>query len=235
VVFVEGKGGYQVEVTLLDTPDVPRRLESSTCQELAGAVALILSLAVPPARVLTVEAPAPAPPPDPARLRGSLGVGLGLWSGVMPQLSAQLRVEGTLDVRRIRFVLAVVTALGAQKTSLRADAGIELQVPVMVDSRVCVKLLHGRLGLAPCLGVRGGALSATGFGLQRNAGGFAPWFGPLAALELSYDLSSMVSLKAEGHAGLQLVRPIVNIEGQGTLFQTPLGSFGSTVSVSVRL
>ena len=205
---VAAEGGRVVgEVELLDLDGRPavRRLEGSSCLDVARALALVAALDVagvafvPPQAAEPVKdgAARPAPAPvgeqviEPARWFPSVALHAGLRSGVAPTLAASGTLSFVLDRNAPRLASEFrVSASYAAGDTPGARASVLLRLATMaLDACVpAVDLLGARMRVMPC------ARLETGI----HMGELQPGLGAKAALWIAPGLVGRIRARAVG-------------------------------------
>jgi hypothetical protein len=221
-----------------------RRVEASSCGQLARAGALFLALVMdpshgaPPPEAVSEATPSPPPPPVPApagarRKREVLvvaAVGLALESGILPRAEPLGALDVGIRYRRMEVSLRG-TAGPAQDKTITGGAGIRLR-PLGAMLAPCYALLvTARLRLGPCVWGEVGWMHAGGTGVSQPRTTDAPW------LSLGGELAAWLGLGAQIEARLgagilaPVVRPDFELTGAGGVFQPGVAVRASVAGV----
>jgi hypothetical protein len=220
-----------------------RRVEASSCAQLARAGALFVALVADPSRgespgdaasdAVLSPAPPPAPPPPPLvppppaapaerEVLVLAGAGLVLESGTLPRAEPL----GALDVG-IRYRALEVALRGAagpaQDKMIAGGAGIRLRPLSAMLAPCYAPLVTGRLRLGPCVWGEVGWMHAGGIGVSQPRTTDAAW------LSLGGELATWLGLGANFEARLgagvlvPVIRPNFDLTGAGSVFQPGVG------------
>ncbi len=216
-----------------------RSFTADTCQRLGEAAALVVALAIrpaPPPEPPTPPAPAaPTPPPAAPRalaLRPLIAADLGVLA--KPGLSAGAAVG--LIAGDLRFELQLARGL-SQRTAFasKADASLDLQIPISAEILGCWALNQGALEVSGCAGFQGSQLRGAAAGISDPGAGRSWWLGALGGAALGWRLWDPVALRLEADLGLALVRPSFVVEPFGEVHRPSL-LFGRVgLGVELRL
>jgi hypothetical protein len=204
-----------------------RALEAEDCEAVSRASALLIALAI---RARAAPVPeqqpraAPAAPPPAQRVRGFLSVLGEADVGAVPMPTLGLGLAA--GVRWPRLLLESSFAYFAPRSTTangRADVGARFQL-MTLGARACAPITVTALWLAPCLGAGFDRVSAPGFGARLTRRPTA-WdaIGRLGLLA-GWDISSIISVRAEIEGVLPLARPEFEVDGVGDVFRrAPVG------------
>jgi hypothetical protein len=228
----EAPGGYAGNL-VTDASDT-RAVAGRTCAEVVTALALTTALSVDP-EALGAGRPAPVAPPGlaaaPSERRGPvLDAGAEWLRGVLPPDLGGLALgigfrEGAWLAPRLSLHFL---GSGENATSVArfrsAAAGAD----------VC-SLAVGALALRACAGAQGGALVATGQGLDHPRTATTPWLAATAALRVGWVHRSGLGVGLDGGFTLPLVRPTFIREAPREEVARAEPGFGAALRVLWRL
>ncbi len=194
--------------------------------------------------------PAPLPPPAedgpaplatppvaaPARPRPAIAVGiLGAGSiGALPGGGGG--VGGRLGVLRGRFRGAVSASYWPPRTSTlasRPSAGGDVGL-IAGDASGCYAVLRAPVELSPCLGLEVGSMTATGFGVQLDGSGSAPWIAPLAEAAVALPFAQRFAVRLDLGVLVPAVRPPFVLSSVGTVYTAGPVVGRATLGAEVR-
>ena len=212
-----------------------KTLQGQSCEELADAAALFLSLALASARrvVLPVTQPTAVVTEEKShdQLWGAAAARLDVGILALPSFRAQL--SGILIRRALRLELFVAYGFSRSISDTpRPGTHLEQALPYSGGVKGCVGTLPG---LFLCGGADLGVMNVSAVGITEPAKGSAPWSGLLGSLLVRIALGPRTALRAEILGGLCVVRPSFVIEGRGEVFQAPLLFGGATVGLENQL
>ncbi|MDB5216346.1 MAG: putative secreted protein [Myxococcaceae bacterium] len=220
---VESSGrGWRVQ---LSTANGERTLAADTCEQLAEAVALILALAVEPARA-TAQPEERAAPPEPekeAALPAStaakaslLAIGAGQVAdfGTMPSAAAGAEIFAAIRVPPLRIEVAGALWAPQRQSVVGTSAGGELML-ISGVAHGCFLPVLDRFELGGCVGAGVDSMNANAFGPIVVSRGSGAWI--VLAGEARVGLSLLPWLAIHAGFGLQVpvTRPSFVIEGVG--------------------
>jgi hypothetical protein len=221
-----------------------RRVEASSCAQLARASALFVALVMDPshadspgeaasdAGLSSPPPPAAAPTTAPARREVLVlaAAGLTLESGTLPRAEP----FGALDigVRYRRMEVSLRGAAGpAQDKTIAGGAGVRLR-PLGVTLAPCwAPLVTGRFRLGPCVWGEVGWMHAEGIGVSQSRTTDATW------VSLGGELAAWLGLGANFEARLgagvlePVVRPNFKLTDVGSVFEPGLAVRAGTAAV----
>lgn len=212
-----------------------REIEAPTCEGVAEATAVVLSLALaPPGPAVEEEPPvADAPPAVPvaAERRATssakprddghaLAVGLSAATDTVTLPSAAL--GGSVTVAwtpgRARIELDARRWAAQSTTVAGSTAGARFTV-TSLGARGCWAMLTGNFELGPCAGADAQLVSAPGFGADTNHAPDASWASLTGGALARLPLATWVSLRARAEAAMPLARPTFIVENTGQVFR----------------
>jgi len=206
-----------------------RTLRDRSCERLALATALVVSLTIdpeadatpksaPPPATVQNEAPAPPqiPPkqaPRPRRRRFTAGVEAGIDLGVFPDPNTRLSAVFGVSWRALRYELAVGYDLPEFAPAPgRISRGADLRLATL-KVRGCLTPVDGVLEIGGCLSVEGGFFFAEGVRISAPLSEAYPWAAVLAGARLEWHAWDALSFRLEADGGPSLIRPSFEILG----------------------
>jgi hypothetical protein len=196
-----------------------RRIEASTCAELADAAAVAVALSLePPAAPPPPPRPG-KPPAAPIRLRPGLRIAMGLEIAALPRPAPGLSVAGLLLFGKSRVEIAGAAWL-PQRTDAQGGAGARLTL-IAATARYCRAFVERALSFSGCATFEAGAIGGSGFGLARSASGFAPWVAPGLGVMGGYALSRRLAITLALDGVVPVTRAAFSLEGVGVVHRTP--------------
>jgi hypothetical protein len=224
-----------------------RRIEGSSCVEVAdaAAVAIALALASPgpsPAASPPLAPPAPAAPP-----RVPAPPPVPALPGDVPDPPAQrglavhggLRATGGFDFASLPApafgtVVSGVLVLGANRVEINGSAWLAQPVAATAQAmagarlalyaagvRYCRTFVESVVELAGCGGIEAGEMHGSSYGVTQPASGAAPWVAPGLGLDGRWGFSRHLALTAGLDGLVPLVRESFAIAGIGALYRPP--------------
>lgn len=224
-----------------------REIEAETCEGLAQATAIVLSVALldleqdaPPA-VTAPEVPVPLhrdpatehPRPEPSAKRSagrsragelarfSAGAHLGLSVGVLPRLAA----GGALSLAWLPglFRLELDARFWGRQSETVDDTTSGARFSLMTwGARACLTALkHGVVDLSPCLGADLNLVSAQGFGSDSNYDSRGSWPAVTAGALVRTLLARNLALRARVDGQWVPQQPTFVVEEAGTVHTIP--------------
>jgi hypothetical protein len=194
IVIEKGPSGLVGSLVIRETngTTVARKVTGSSCQDVAGVLALATALAIDPNAALApddgADAPEPAqpppaqPPPEPAPgspaavpvsdEEGPFRYGMALGPSLMGLVTPRVSVGGSLAVQAFRVDRAPLSSFGVTVSFLKAldsqlgNATISHQF-LFVRPEACLLALGplDQVALMPCVGAELGAVTARGSNL----------------------------------------------------------------------
>ncbi len=147
-----------------------------------------------------------------------MGLGADLSVGLLP--SAAPGLVAWISVRRARWQLFLdgvwTPAVDATVTGRPTQGGSFLAWRIGLSA--CHGWIFGRVQVGPCVGLDGGQVLATGFGVTNPESTTEPLVALTAAGRVSWRLSSWFGLWATARAGALLVTPRYVLTGVGEVF-----------------
>jgi hypothetical protein len=224
----EGRYAVTLELDAGAAQPSRRALDAEDCEAVSRASALLIALAIR-ARAAPIVPPPPPPvappaPPPPQRARGFVSVLGEADVGAVPTPTLGLGLA--VGARWPRLLLESSFAYFAPRSTTAkgsADVGARFQM-MTLGARACAPITVTALWLAPCLGAGVDRVGAPGFGARVTRRPTA-WdavgrFGLLAG----WDISSIISARAEIEGVLPLARPEFEVDGVGDVFRrAPVG------------
>lgn len=202
-----------------------RTFEAGTCDELARAAALHLSLALSEAAATVAPPPVAEPPPIAPEPTHSLRPRIVIDLGAHPESDFQLRPTAALSVGIVwnawRFDLG---ARGELFTASPATGSGEARVQLLMGVLRGCHEGPSFIGLDTelCGNIEAGAWFATGAGFRESRSGSAPALAGVVGGALSRHLGAGISVELRLEAGLSAVAPVFVAEGAGTIYTAPL-------------
>ncbi len=225
-----------------------RTLTSDSCEELARAAAVLLSLMLSPdgagsvlfrePRPTAPPTPAPRPEPTPAApepepTRLELGAGWVTELGVLPRGATGPTLEVGIAWRDARIAVSGFWAL-AREQELEGQARVGGRLGhARVATTVCWSPWTGGWGLDPCGALEVGATWAEGFGVSTPISTASWWVAP-KGMVVGWVRSDHVRLSLGASLGAPLSRPSFYLEPYGELYQPDIVFFGTEVVLSYR-
>jgi hypothetical protein len=175
---VDAPGGAATYVATVGLPDAPRdgaaprELRSEvSCDELATAAALVVSIALDPESILRAPPPAPPPPPPPPEAprtwRALVGIGArGAW-GMTPEATGGLALSAAAVASRLALGAEIAGFLATDATYTRGSVSV---LPLTLSLLPCAS--SAALHLELCAVARLGVLRGAGSGFTEN---FSRW------------------------------------------------------------
>lgn len=241
---VESTGsGFRVR---LSTPSGERALDADTCDQLAEAVALILALAIEPARgaapkeerVAPAEVARDARSERPVGSAGrapllALGAGQLADVGTLPGAAIGAEIFAGIRVPPLRVEVAGAFWAPQRESVGSSNAGGELTLLSGV-AHGCLLPVLGRFELGGCIGAGVDSMSATAFGPIVASRGSGAWAVVAGEARVGVSLLPWLAL----HAGLGLhvpvTRPSFVIEGVGQVHRPAPVSGRQAVTLEAR-
>lgn len=234
----EHEGAWSVVLEVREDGGVPRsrRVEGSSCREVADAAAVIVALALdappeetpapPPTPPTPAPIPAPKkpdpprpPPPSPSPIRiGPRFALLGaLDAAALPGvsagggLSAGLAIEGNRIEIRGLFFAPRDEPFAVPSTDVDAGASVALYAGAL---RYCRVLLDRPVvDLAGCGGVEVGALDARGHGFVTDESALGRWVAPELAFDVHLHLGAGFAIGLELAGLVPTIRDRFRVDG----------------------
>jgi len=236
-----------------------REIEASTCDALAQATAVLVSVALDPLGRLPEpeepEQPAPLPEePEPARplpefeptrtprpissdrslLYGVFGIRAGVGTGPLPQASATLGGRLGLRYRALRVDLGAQYWF-AQETLIRSSGFGGTFSLWVVDARLCGVPSWRTLEFPLCFGTQLGGLSSRGLGVAAPRRDMALWAALTAGAGFIVRPIERLGIGVEAALAVPLARPRFVIDDFGEVHRPGAIAFEAIAVVEARL
>jgi len=206
--------------TVLDEAHGHRTLESSTCQGLANATALIVALMIDPTAVANHapearelperEQPAAPPPQPPAVARTTLvlvGAGAAGTLGLLPAPDAVVSGEVGAAGPGWRVELRAGYGLRHVKSDQLAGGYGEFHQILLAMLTGCLTRARGVTEVGACLDVESGAVHGRGVGASDASDRYQPWFAAGAGAFVALRAGRYVAFPIHVDAMVPLWRP----------------------------
>jgi hypothetical protein len=205
-----------------------RSLDAANCEAVSRAAALLIALAIrarvapPPEPPPPPAPPPPVPRPEPTReqhVRGFIGLITLADFGAIPGATLGVGVSGGARWPRLQLESSIgYFAPRSASAASRSDVGARFELG-SAGARACTPITVTALWVAPCLGAGVDWVRAPGFG-ARVTHRPSTWdliarFGLLGG----WDISSIISARAEVEGVLPLARPEYEIDGVGDVYR----------------
>ncbi len=216
----EANGGWRADVELSEGGEASsRHVEGETCRAVADAVAVMVAIAVTPDAAPPAAPPPPPPPrraPPPPRDRApanplrpwryAFGAAFLADAGTLPSVGYGGELTGAWAPSRLELE-ADVRALAPTRKSLSPSSPTQGATFTFAGGGVrgCYLVVTGRVDLAPCAGVDGEWLFASGFGTSHDTSGS----GGTATLSLGARLTLRLTPHVGVRAGVDVAAPLV--------------------------
>lgn len=250
-----GRYRLRLSIVLAGGQRRERRIEGGSCALVTSAAAVVIALAIdagPPREERDPGVPSPAPaieevppetapspsprPPPPSPTSGrvwELAAIQAVDFRSLPSPSLGLGLRGAVDLGADRLELQFVTWLGRQATLKgRSEVGADVALHT-AGARYCRWLVRRMLDLAPCAGIEGGAVVASGFGALPTTGvgrWLAPQIGLMGVVRPSPRFA--VSIEVDGLA--PVLRDRFTVLGGGELYRPPPTTVRAAILAQVR-
>jgi hypothetical protein len=209
-----------------------RKVEASSCAQLARAGALFVALVMAPspgaspAEAESDASPAPPPPPAPAPTAAPgkrevyvlAAAGLALESGILPRAEPLGALDLGIRYRRMEVSLRG-TAGPAQDKVIAGGAGVRLRPLSAMLAPCYAPLVTGRLRLGPCIWGEVGWMHAGGTGVSQPRTTDAPWLSLGGALVAWLGVGAHFEARLGAGILVPVVRPDFELTGAGSVFQ----------------
>lgn len=228
-----------------------RTLEGPTCNAVASAAALILTLTIDPqalARPAVVTlAPLPKPITPPKRIappstprerarhmfaRLAPVVGFGVSANF-----ASAGISASFGARADRFSVELVANAFAPEShdvDGHAGAGGTFWL-VTVGGSACAVLARARVvEFGACAGLEVQGIHGNGYGVLNPMSGVAGWAAPTASLTAGVNLTPLVWIAARVDEVVPLSRPTFLLDGVGTIFSVFPAATRASLGVELR-
>lgn len=196
-----------------------RELSANTCEDLARAFALVLSLALD-----ETNEPVPVPVPVPERA-GEYALSTGLLAdvGTMPSAAFGIAADARWwPIEQLSIGTGVQILLRRRmNVRLEPPAGADMTVYAARASTCWHAALFSELTGSACGGAELDSFSARGFGVHIPRRQTARWLAPLASVSAALPAGDHVALSLWLDALFPISRPIFVLEGVGELHRTP--------------
>lgn len=232
--------GYELDLrTRSASHSDQRRLQASSCNELARATLLIASvlLLAEPAGEAPSAAHSPDMLPEPARPRSwfvSASVRAVGDVGSLAAASLGPAFGIGLGLSALRFELAAIILPSQRLDAPEPESGSATLQLTAASAGACWEFFDGPL-LSPCLRVELGRLRGRGLELQSTQTADGLWLVTWIGARGGLPLLEWLLLRAELSLGLPLSRPAFAVEGLGTLHKVPAAVGRLELGVEVRL
>jgi hypothetical protein len=238
------RGGFRVELETTQLGESGHReFEGRTCDEVADATALVLSVMLAPVPTTDTvkeqgfrpkpEKPkpvAPAPRPEVTNTRWGLGPRVGGDIGTLPRPTLFAGGAGWFASDPLRLEQGAEIWVPRDTTGGPREGAGALVGLWTAHTRGCYALLPGAIALEGCFGASAGRASGRGQGIKNPGSAGASYFALLpgiAARSRVGALPAAVSLEVP----VALVRPAFEITGYGQIYRTSLFSLRATLAV----
>ena len=226
---VESSGrGWRVQ---LSTANGERTLSADTCEQLAEAVALILALAIEPARARVTAPPEEraaspanananakdaATPASTAAGASVLAIGAGELAdlGTMPSAAVGAEIFAAIRVPPLRIEVAGSLWEPQRQTVPGTSAGGDLTLIAGV-AHGCLLPVLDRFELGGCVGAGIDSMSASAFGPILASRGSGAWMVAAGEARAGFALLPWLAIHAGFGLHVPLTRPSFVIEGVG--------------------
>jgi hypothetical protein len=222
-----------------------RRLEASSCAQLARAGALFVALVMDPSHgdspgeTGADAGPSPPPPPAPAPATAParrevlvlVAAGVMLESGTLPRAEPL----GALDVgiRYRRMEVSLRGAAGpAQDKTIAGGVGARLRPLSAMLAPCYAPLVTGRLRLGPCVWGEVGSMHAEGIGLSQPRTADATWVSVGGELAAWLGLGANFEARLGAGVLVPVVRPNFELIEVGSVFEPGVGVRASIAAVA---
>lgn len=157
-------------------------------------------------------------PPSPVRLHLALGAEAGTFRDLSPVLRAGVSVAPS----PLRFDAGLVGVWGGKISAPDTpEKGGEMWLGGGVFSACYERALRGASlpVAAACVGVEGGVIVASTYGVREPGTGISPWVAPLAGGLFRWSIARGVALRLDLLLAVPLVRPTFRIGGLGVIHE----------------
>jgi hypothetical protein len=190
-------------------------------------------IAPKPAGVTAPEPDAPKPEPSVAASGPSwfLAAAFGIDTGALPEPTTS--VGGALGIELGRLALeASFSRYSPQEQRLAGDAtrggNFELWA---LGARSCYSLRWAATEVGPCLGLEGGTVFGSGFGVDTPGQGKGLWLAAAAELSGRYRASSWLGVRTLAGVAAPFTRPVYVLDNVGTVYQADFITFRGTLGL----
>jgi hypothetical protein len=250
-----GRHRLRLSIALGSGAPRERRLAGGSCALVTSAAAVVLALAIdaeerparpapePPSAAPSIDEVLPAaPPPPPRQPEGRAGrrrvweiaAVEGIDFASLPAPAAGFGLRGALDLGADRVEIQALTWL-SRRAGVPGSGSVGVDVSLHAAGlRYCRWLVGGALDLAPCAGIEGGVLRASGVGAASVSTGLGRWAAASLGLQgvLRPSPRFGVSLEVDGLA--LLARDRFTMLGAGTVYRPPPATIRGLLGLVVR-
>lgn len=252
-IAADAAGRWTLRLDTIDRTAGARRtrtLAASTCAELADAAAVAIAVSIksasearrtrpkadpppasePPVPVVerAIERPPASAPPEPRRR--ALALSLVADTGTMPRTAFGLALDGSFQLRAVRFVGQGALFL-PQEMRRPSNVGGDFQL-ALAAGLACLGGELGRVTLMACAGGEAGRLSGSGVGVSSPRTVGTLWLAGRAEGSASLALGPRVALLARAGAAIPAFRPTFQLDAT-TVHQAKAVTGRATIGVEV--